>query len=545
MPQSYTPSDPSFNRTINVYKDGDPASGNEMAAPLKALQDNMVAHREKDVVASQDGSHGLRYYMDKLEHYDEDDEEWKEIETGGSSSVVVITTDNSNLFGEDVTLQQDVYTFTGTFGDGIGGEATARVKVSYIGTYTVTSNGVTVGTITVTAAGGIYYLDDTTHIWGYKVQNSDSNTGTRVTYTDDATGYSPMTMNLTTGDVSDWGSWEDHWLIQQFRPVMLKSNGTVDYELNHDDQQYKLDGVTASDISNTSYDGNAMIGVKPIWIYRYEADGYKYVKFSNKKVNNNYKCHANTADDGSTILDEVYTYMFKGSVINNKVRSLAGQTQMNNVAGATEISYAQANGSGWYLNDWAFVKLWEDLAYLFGCNTDAGSVFGKGHDTGGSSASSLLTTGTTKAKGPFYGTSGNVAMKFLWKENAWGDRWDRTAGCMLVGGKIKVKMYPPYNDTGNGYEDTGITPGGTSGGYISAGTMTENGFIPSTASGTDSTYWPDGLWYNTSTTAYAIVGGACNGGLLCGPSCLLLGSALSPAAWGFGPSLSYRRPVAA
>ena len=83
MPQSYTPSDPTFSETINVYKNGDPASGNEMALPLKALQDNVVAHRKKDVVASEAGSHGLRYYQDKLERYDADDEEWKEIDTGG------------------------------------------------------------------------------------------------------------------------------------------------------------------------------------------------------------------------------------------------------------------------------------------------------------------------------------------------------------------------------------------------------------------------------------------------------------------------------
>ena len=409
----------------------------------------------------------------------------------------------------------------------------------------------------------VTYDDDTTHdagevsadggaiIYGYKVDKTNSNPATRVSYTDDAVGFSPMALDLTTGEVIDWGSWKDTFIMEAFRPVMLYNDaagaelkGTVAYELDHDDQTKKLDG-TASDISDTTFPGNAMVGVKPIWICRYEDANQIVVKFANKKVDEGYKCYANLADDGETILEEVYTDMFEGSNVSNKVRSLAGQTPMNNAAGATEISYCEANGDGWYLNDWALVKLWEDLAYLFGKNTNAQAVFGAGHNTGGSAASSLLQTGTLKDKGPFYGTSGNVAVKFLWKENAWGDRWDRIAGCMNVSGTIRLKMHPPYNTDASGYINTGITPGGTNGGYISAAKMTSYGLIPQTASGSDSTYWPDGLWFNNSQTDYAIAGGACNYGALVGPSCLHLNNALSLANWSIGPSLSYKKPVAA
>lgn len=388
-------------------------------------------------------------------------------------------------------------------------------------------------------------------IYGYKVNKNDSNPATRVTYTDDAKGFSPMALDLTTGEVLDYGSWKDTFIMDAFRPVMLYNDaagdalkGTVAYELDHDDQTKKLDG-TASDISDTTFPGNAMVGVKPIWICRYEDANQIVVKFANKKVDEGYKCYANLADDGETILEEVYTDMFEGSNVSNKVRSLAGQTPMNNAAGATEISYCQANGDGWYLNDWALVKLWEDIAYLFGKNTNAQAVFGAGHNSGGTGAASLLQTGTLKDKGPFYGTSGNVAVKFLWKENAWGDRWDRIAGCMNVSGTIRVKMHPPYNTDASGYVNTGITPGGTSGGYISAAKMTSYGLIPQTASGSDSTYWPDGLWFNNSQTDYAFAGGSCNVGALVGPSCLYLDGALSGANWHIGPSLSYKKPVAA
>lgn len=503
-----------------------------------------ISTHEEALVGSETGSHGLRYYDEKLEAKNASGE-WEEIETGGGGNALVnITTDNSAFFGKEVVLTSNVLTFKGTFSDGTGGKATAQVKVKYTGTYTATCEETEVGSVTITTLGNVYRIDDIAIIYGMKIAKNDSNPATRVTYTDEAEGFTPMSMNLSTGDVASYGDWENTWIFSKFRPVMLYSNGEVAYELDHNDQTKKLDG-TASDISNTAFDGNAMVGVKPIYIYRYEDTTYEYIKFCNKPVDENYKAYTNLADDGKTILDETYTFMFKGSNINNKVRSLADQSQMNNVAGATEISYAEANGSGWYLNDWAFVKLWEDLAYLLGRNTNGQAVFGNGHYTGGSSASNLLKTGTLKQKGAFYGTSGNVACKFLWKEEPWGGRWDRIAGCLNVNGKIKVKMYPKYNTDGTGYIDTGITPGGTNGGYISDATMTEYGRVPKTASGSDSTYFPDGLWYNNSGTTYALAGGACRDGLPVGPSCLGLATALSLAGWSVGPSLSYRKPVAA
>ena len=106
-------------------------------------------------------------------------------------------------------------------------------------------------------------------------------------------------------------------------------------------------------------------------------------------------------------------------------------------------------------------------------------------------------------------------------------------------------MYPPYNTDGTGYINTGVTFAGTSGGYISDTIMTEYGRLPKTASGSDSTYVPDGLWWNTSQLNYALSGGSCNNGLHVGVSCLYLTDALSDSNWSIGPSLSYKKPAAA
>ena len=112
-------------------------------------------------------------------------------------------------------------------------------------------------------------------VYGYKISKTDSNPATRVIYTDDSLGFTPMAVNQSTGDYS-LNSWKDSFIISSFRPVMLKYDGTVDYELNHDDQTKKLDGTTESDISNTSYGGNAMVEVSKMWFKRWEDTAYEY-----------------------------------------------------------------------------------------------------------------------------------------------------------------------------------------------------------------------------------------------------------------------------
>jgi len=179
-----------------------------------------------------------------------------------------------------------------------------------------------------------------------------------------------------------------------------------------------------------------------------------------------------------------------------------------------------------------------------GKSTNIQSKFGYGHYNGGSAASSLLKTGTLSDKGQFYGTSGNIAMKCFHIENHYGDIWERIEGMVTNGSNhILVKEAPPYNTSGSGYTDTGVVPGGTPGGYINAAKMTQYGLIPKTASGSDSTYYADGLWF--STNCYALVGGYCSYGLLVGAFALNVTGALSASNWYIGAALSCEQPIGA
>ena len=124
----------------------------------------------------------------------------------------------------------------------------------------------------------------------------------------------------------------------------------------------------------------------------------------------------------------------------------------------------------------------------------------------------------------------------------------RIAGLINANGTQKYKLtygtedgstVIGYNTDGSGYKTlAGGTPGGTSGGYISKVLVTEDGYFPITASGSETTFECDGLWFNNSQSNYAIVGGHCSFGFLCGAFTVALDAAVSHSSWDLGASLS-------
>jgi hypothetical protein len=70
---------------------------------------------------------------------------------------------------------------------------------------------------------------------------------------------------------------------------MVKTDGTVDYYLDPDDYTKKADG-TASDVANTSYDGNAFMQWPLIFMKQYEDNDYEYCFISDGKVDEGFHC---------------------------------------------------------------------------------------------------------------------------------------------------------------------------------------------------------------------------------------------------------------
>lgn len=342
-------------------------------------------------------------------------------------------------------------------------------------------------------------------LYGYKINKADSNPATRITYTEMAEGMTPAAMDFTNGKFN-YGSWGDAWFITGNKPYMVKNDGTVDYELDADDYTKKKDG-TASDVANSSYGGNAMASFPLMWFKRWEDSEYEYCNICNIQLDDTYTAYAHTRQDG-TIMDVKYLAMFEGSYISSKMRSLSGQAPGVSQTAATEISYATANGARWYTQSFSEYAMISDILNLIGRSEDWQAVFGYGRmDT-----SSAMNTGSLAAKGQFFGYSAaqskTNAVKVFHIENFWGNVWNRIAGLMNLSGKIYTKTVPPYNTTGSGYTNTGLTPAGTSGGYISLTSMRPEGRVGYNASGSETTYAKKRLWFNNSQSNYALVGGA-------------------------------------
>ena len=362
-------------------------------------------------------------------------------------------------------------------------------------------------------------------------------------------------VDLSTG-VPHYGDWDktndkNKWLFP--KPCMLKYDGTVDYYLNENDETKKEDG-TASDVANSSYAGNAMVewgqdGRKLYWKIVPDSDGkgFTFVIASAQVDNdmqpwNHYNCKGEIAE-------HFYTPIYFGSSDGTRLRSISGGTNyVNNVATA-ELTLAKANNLTsdeiWNTEVYCDFLLTAMLCILISKSTNSQAKFGYGRCASGNK--SAIGQGTMNGKGMFFGKSDQTSgVKVFGMENPWGNLWRRIAGLINANGTVKLKLtygkqdgstVEGYNTTGSGYISHG-TMAGTSGGYTSHMNITNRGITPETISGSDSTYYCDGAWFNNGQVDYAFVGGSWSNGLPVGCLYVDLSSAVSFAGTNDGAALS-------
>lgn len=382
--------------------------------------------------------------------------------------------------------------------------------------------------------------------YGVKINKADSNPDTRVTYLYDAVGMSPAKMIFAEGTF-DYGDWGDKFFVKENYPVMLNADGTEAYKLNPNDYSLKADG-TASDITDASTTLNAMSAFPLMWLCQYEIGNYEYIIVSDAQVDSSYQADAFRRADGS-IAEKMYMPIYGGSYDGAKLRSLSGKVLMYNTNAQTEINRAAANGSIWTIIPWSRRNLINSLLTIISKSENTQAKFGRGQDSGYVEDASVnyghLPTGTLDDKGQFYGyNDGSHEVKVFHMEKWWGNRWDRVVGYICDNGRIKVKMYPPYNLTGNGYIDTGVDAC-KDGGYQKDQYMTRWGRFPKSVGASSSTYLCAYYWINLTILAIALVGGHCISGAYCDASCVYLNHAATDAAWSVGASLSCEQPSAA
>lgn len=386
-------------------------------------------------------------------------------------------------------------------------------------------------------------------LYGFKLDQNESDPASMITYLPDCDNaqFSPARMNYTT-DTFDYGDWGGAWFIEKLKPCMLKYGGTVDYELDKNDYTKKADG-TASDVANTAYEGNAMVGVpKVYWKIVDNGDNTANVYFSDSKVDDDYHCWSHIDNNGNEI-DYCYMPIYTGSDVNGKLRSISGLPPTGGKTRATEIDLAKANNIDndkiWYTEIFSDRILINLLLLLIGKSTDTQTTFGNGRYN----ASGVITSGTMDAKGLFWGAKdAGQGIKVFGIEHLWGNLWRAIAGWIIDKGTQKVKMtygqndgstVDGYNLDGSGYISVANSiPNGKLGGYISKMIITGNGLVPTTASGSSSTFYCDGLWFDNSQIVYPLVGGGANSGAVVGAFCSHLYYNISATQPVFGASIS-------
>lgn len=370
-------------------------------------------------------------------------------------------------------------------------------------------------------------------LYGYRVNKNDSNPETRIEYLYDAVGMTPAHMDYTAGTFN-YGSWANAWFIAENKPVALKFDGTVDYELDPNDYTKKADG-TASDVADVTYEGNFMASMPTVWFKRWEDDNYEYIAISNKQITPDFYADAHDNGEGD-INDMIYLPMFKGVIVDGKMRSISGVTPTVNTTGSTEKTAAEANGAGWQLWDWAKHELISDLLTLISRTSNSQTAFGNGYV----GASAITTTGTSGA-GQFWGTNDQTHhVKVFHIEDFWGNRWDRCLGLNLVNMQYVYKMVRPYSlDSDSSYTQSGLTAPAT--GYQKTQYAGRFGTLPKAVGGSQTTYVCDYFW-SSSGTRLALFGGSWVGGLDCGSRCLGLYSAASGTGSAVGGSPCFNAP---
>ena len=393
------------------------------------------------------------------------------------------------------------------------------------------------------------------NLYGFKLDQNESDPASMITYLPDCDNaiYKSAHMNYSTGTF-DYGDWGNAWFIKKLKPCMLKYDGTVDYELNPNDYTKKLDG-TDSDVANVSYGGNAMVGIpKVYWKIVDNGDNTANIYFCDKKLDDDFHCWSHIDNNGNEI-DYCYMPAFLGALVDGRLRSLSGLAPIGNKTCQEEIDYAKANNTGfdiiWYTEVFSDRKLLELLLILIGKSTDTKTVFGAGNNNSYTSPSNtgVKKSGTMNAKGMFWGSKDNVSgVKVFGMEHPWGNQWRRIAGWINSYGTQKIKLtygqsdgstVDGYNTDGTGYiVISNSTLSGSNGGYISKVLFNDNGLIPTTANGSQTTYYCDGLWLDNSIIDYPLVGGGSNNKLLVGAFCSHLGVPVLYTGWNTTAALS-------
>ena len=407
--------------------------------------------------------------------------------------------------GRTLTCTNDLRTFTKTCGD----SGIVEFSVGY-GKWTITTGA---SSIEVNVENlQIYNVDLTgNRTYGIKIDTTNTNPANAVTYTDDAIGFTPLSVNQSTG-ACNYGSWGEQDFMENFlgcRPCLYKNGTRVSY-LNPNDYSKFTNGTTADITSGNA--GDVMVEFKKCW--------YKFSKVGNNiyfqiadydRSKDGFVTTAFTDENNGAAVNYMYYGAYEGYNDGNKWRSLSGKTNTISITYTNTRTYCKNNGIKYGMENWT--KRWYILGLLMLVTKgrDMSSTIGQGRWQ----QSSAIQTGTMNNRGLFYGRSiYTEGVKCFGIENMWGNYWNWVDGVVTASNALLFKGTAPYNDTGSGYSS--VSDGFTRNGWYTATNMMPvlNGAaMTATVGQSNHTIgWADGWYVSSGAGEICFVGGCYDNG---------------------------------
>ena len=472
------------------------------------------------IVSSKTGVHGMRYFNDTLQVQNEDNE-WIDIETGGSgggsgiapnnvsdinlktgnTKLTIAWSDPSDTIIEGQTLStwkgtklvQKVGSFPENPKDGtllLDNQTRDKYKTNGF-EITGLTNGETyyfalfpysdTGATNLNTANRISGTPQSYRTMTAVIDLTNSNPLSSVTYADDAVGM--------TAKSSDWDDFFGHY------PVLFK-DGTEVGKLNPNNFTQFEDGSPA-DISSGEA-GDVMIAFPRRGLTIKTVETKIYVSMTDDPDNSEFEYNAHTR--GTTRKEVFYLGAYKGYVASSKLRSLSGKAPTASQTIGTFRTQAHANGTG-YEQSGFYQLIFRQCMYLLKYkNLDSQSALGQGY-VGGSAA---VNTGATNTSGMDYGTTSTTTqMKLFGLEDFWGNVWEWIDGIVTDSTRNILTATDSFNDSGSGYKNQGQGATSNIGNYMSKPQgRSETGFLAKEVNGSQSTYFCDYASLSASCVAY-------------------------------------------
>lgn len=407
------------------------------------------------------------------------------VSKGATAKIVVTATDYE---GQTITATKGSSKVTGVVKSG-----KCELEVSESGTWTISTSDGTTAQVDVVLD---YTAELSQPVLGFRVTQSESDPEKRIVYTDGATGFTPVTVDSSTGK-ANWGSWKDTWLVKKFYPVMLKTNGTIDYKLDPDDLSKRAGGGT-SDVDNTSYDGNAMVCIEKFYTKLTTSGGYEYIQFSAKKADG-FEALGFKRSDGSE-MDRVFISCYQCLNQSNKLKSYSGVTP-SKTGYSTFLTYTTNINANYGMFTYVHFQLFNLIANLLFKREDVLNQIGKGR-TG------AQTTGLTNDVGGIGINKSSTANQFLWLEDFVCSFYNPVLqGVLRNGSTTYIKLTKPYSFTNtSGYTLVSGAIANTSSLENIKCSIANNTYMryPTTGGATSTTYECSAVnYYNTASVAPA------------------------------------------